>query len=258
MSDANVILILEHLEVRLYTGITDRIEDREIGAFMDSMNFSDLLNASNVAMISGATLNPFLIGLNILVAAIVGVFIASVYRRYFVGVLFQNSFAISIVVATIVTTLVIMVISGNLILSLGMVGALSIVRFRAAIKDPLDVVYLFWAIGSGIAIGVAQYTVVILASIFIAIVLHFIRGMSGKAKPSLLVISSTAGATSDIEAEVMRILKKVTLRSKTKTSVGVELVYEVVIHEDTDSLLNSVISLDPSAEIRVLNYHGNS
>ena len=258
MSDANVILILEHLEVRLYTGITDRIEDREKGAFMDSMNFSDLLNASNVAMISGATLNPFLIGLNILVAAIVGVFIASVYRRYFVGVLFQNSFAISIVVATIVTTLVIMVISGNLILSLGMVGALSIVRFRAAIKDPLDVVYLFWAIGSGIAIGVAQYTVVILASIFIAIVLHFIRGMSGKAKPSLLVISSTAGATSDIEAEVMRILKKVTLRSKTKTSVGVELVYEVVIHEDTDSLLNSVISLDPSAEIRVLNYHGNS
>ena len=225
---------------------------------MDYSNLNEMFQLSNVGMISGATLNPFLIALNILVAALVGLFIAAIYRRYFVGVLFQKSFAISIVLATIVTTLVIMVISGNLILSLGMVGALSIVRFRAAIKDPLDVVYLFWAIGSGIAIGVAQYTVVILASLFIAIVLHFIRGMAVKSKPSLLVISSAEAATTGIEEEVSRKTKVCTLRSKTKTGNGVELVYEVLLGKETDALLDSIILLDPSAEARVLNYHGNT
>lgn len=160
---------------------------------MENLSFNDILEMAKVSMVSGASLNPFLIIMNILVATMLGSFIALVYRKFFVGVLFQKSFALSIILATIVTTLVIMVISGNLVLSLGMVGALSIVRFRAAIKDPLDVVYLFWAIGAGIATGVSQYSVVIIASIFIAIVLYFARNFATKSKPSLLVVSAGGG-----------------------------------------------------------------
>jgi|SaaInl47_10m_RNA_FD_contig_81_253218_length_1580_multi_5_in_0_out_0_2 hypothetical protein len=225
---------------------------------MENLNFNDLLEMTKVSMVSGASLNPFLIMLNIFVATLLGSFIAFVYRKFFVGVLFQRSFAISIILATIVTTLVIMVISGNLVLSLGMVGALSIVRFRAAIKDPLDVVYLFWAIGSGIAVGVSQYSVVLIASVGIAIVLFFARNFATKAKPSLLIITANGNSVNDMEKIFSRINKLSSQRSKSINSNGVEFVYEIDQRVDFDNLRKEVLKADQSAEIRLLNYHGNS
>lgn len=225
---------------------------------MENFNFNDLLEMSKVSMVSGASLNPFLIITNIFVATLLGSFIAIVYRKFFVGVLFQRSFALSIILVTIVTTLVIMVISGNLVLSLGMVGALSIVRFRAAIKDPLDVVYLFWAIGSGIAIGVSQYSVVIIASIGIALVLFFARNFATKSKPSLLVISAGGDFVDDLEKIFADINKLSTQRSKSINSRGVEFVYEIDQRVDFDRIRKEVLKTDQNAEIRLLNYHGNS
>jgi hypothetical protein len=225
---------------------------------MENLNFNDILEMAKVSMVSGASLNPFLIIMNILVATILGSFIALVYRKFFVGVLFQKSFALSIILATIVTTLVIMVISGNLVLSLGMVGALSIVRFRAAIKDPLDVVYLFWAIGAGIATGVSQYSVVFIASIFIAIVLYFARNFATKSKPSLLIVAAGGDHIDDLENIFSKINKSCSQRSKSINSRGVEFVYEIDQRVDFDSVRRDVLNADKDAEIRLLNYHGNS
>ena len=104
---------------------------------------------------------------NLSMSLLLGFVIALVYRKAFVGILFQKSFAVSLVLIALVTTMVIMVISGNLVLSLGMVGALSIVRFRAAIKEPIDIVYMFWAVGVGIANGVGVFSVSIISTIFI-------------------------------------------------------------------------------------------
>jgi uncharacterized membrane protein YhiD involved in acid resistance len=225
---------------------------------MENINFNDLMELSKVSMVSGASLNPFLITINIAISALVGLFISLIYRAFFVGVLYQKSFSVSIIMATIVTTLVIMVISGNLILSLGMVGALSIVRFRAAIKDPLDVVYLFWAIGSGIAIGVVQYSVVVIASIVIAIVLYFVKDLSGKAKPALLVVSCERQKAFEIENLIEKTFVRHVRRSKSATMDNCELVYEVHDKGQFENALKEALLLDESADMRLLNYHGNS
>ena len=108
---------------------------------------------------------------NVLMSFLVGMFIFYLYRKTFHGVLYQLSFNVSLVLACTVTSLMIMTISGNLILSLGMVGALSIVRFRTPIKDSMDLVFLFWAITVGIANGVGYYNISIVGSVMIAIFL---------------------------------------------------------------------------------------
>ena len=136
--------------------------------------------------------------LNISMSFAVGMFIFFVYKRTYQGVLYQKSFNISLVLASVVTSLVIMTISGNLILSLGMVGALSIVRFRTPIKDSMDLVFLFWAISSGIANGVGYYNISIVGSAMIAIFLVFLtRPSSADDETFLLVVQLSASANED-------------------------------------------------------------
>jgi len=136
-----------------------------------SLSFKDILDASAANLSSGSvlTITDVLVGLfaSLLCASI----ISWTYRASYQGVLYQKSFNISLILICLVTTSVIMVISGNLVLSLGMVGALSIVRFRAAIKDPLDIVFMFWAVSVGIANGVANIKVSLTATIVIAILM---------------------------------------------------------------------------------------
>ena len=140
---------------------------------MDNLTFQQILDSSTMSLSSGGVITFAAIMISMVMSLICGLIIAFVYRQAYQGVLFQKSYAIAIVLVCLVTTMVIMVISGNLVLSLGMVGALSIVRFRAAIKDPLDIVYMFWAVGVGIANGVAYFSVSITATIFMALCLFF-------------------------------------------------------------------------------------
>jgi hypothetical protein len=157
-----------------------------------------------------------------------------------------------------VTTLVIMVISGNLILSLGMVGALSIVRFRAAIKDPLDVLYIFWAVGSGIAIAVSQYLVVIVSVITIGAVFGLLSRVSTSKQPKLIVVTSSAAAQKRIEDLILRNDKKVLSRSTQMSDGRSEQVFETTNSFDSQSLLEQLSEIDSTVELRLLNYYGNN
>ena len=125
-----------------------------------NISFKDMIDASAMSLSSGGYLSIIDILVALTASLICSLVIILVYRRTFSGVIFQKSFNLSIVLLALVSTSVIMVISGNLILSLGMVGALSIIRFRAAIKDPLDIIYMFWAITIGIANGVAFFCII--------------------------------------------------------------------------------------------------
>ena len=140
---------------------------------MDQTTFADVLQKSFIAMSMGATdrITTLNILINISMSFLVGMFIFYMYKKTYQGVLYQRSFNISLVLAGTVTSLVIMTISGNLILSLGMVGALSIVRFRTPVKDSMDLIFLFWAISAGIANGVGYYNISIVGSVMIAIFL---------------------------------------------------------------------------------------
>ena len=225
---------------------------------MDQLKFNDLFSQENLALSVDSNLTIALIVFNMLFAGLIGILIAWMYRRFFMGVLFQKSFAVTIIGITMVTTLVIMVISGNLILSLGMVGALSIVRFRAAIKDPLDVLYIFWAVGSGIAIAVSQYLVVLVSVITIGAVFGLLSRVSTSKQPKLIVVTSSASAQKKIEDLILKNDKKVLSRSTQMSDGRSEQVFETTNSIDSQSLLEQLSEIDSTVELRLLNYYGNS
>jgi len=225
---------------------------------MDQLKFNDLFSQENLALSVDSNLTIALIVFNMLFAGLIGTLIAWMYRRFFMGVLFQKSFAVTIIGITMVTTLVIMVISGNLILSLGMVGALSIVRFRAAIKDPLDVLYIFWAVGSGIAIAVSQYLVVLVSVITIGAVFGLLSRVSTSKQPKLIVITSSAAAQKRIEDLILGNDKKVLSRSTQMSDGRSEQVFETTNSIDSQSLLEQLSEIDSTVELRLLNYYGNN
>lgn len=121
--------------------------------------------------------------------------------------LYQKSYAVAIVMTSLVTTMVIMVISGNLVLSLGMVDALSIIRFRAAIKDPLDIVYMFWAVGVGISNGVGYFQVSIVSSVFIALVMLMAKSIPTRARSQLLVVKCDESHKSTLDSVLSDLTK---------------------------------------------------
>ena len=223
----------------------------------NKLSFNEILEASTVSLTSGGSITLAFIITSMTVSLFISGFIASIYRRAYQGVLYQKSFALTIVLVTLVTTMVIMVISGNLVLSLGMVGALSIVRFRAAIKDPLDIVYIFWAVAVGIANGVAYFSVSIISSIFIGICLLLFSKIPSRPRSKLLVINCDTSSVLEIKNMVEKISKKSTLRSHTDKNELCELVFEIMTY-DTNEVFEQIKELKGVQQLRLLNYSANN
>lgn len=221
------------------------------------ISFKEILEASSISLTGGGSITVAFVITSMIISLLMGIFIALIYRKSYQGVLFQKSFAITIVLVTLVTTMVIMVISGNLVLSLGMVGALSIVRFRAAIKDPLDIVYVFWAVGVGIANGVAYFSVSIISSLFIGLSLVYFAKFPSRPKSKLLVINCDKSAATKIENMVSKVSKKNTLRSHTVNNEKSELVFEIVTH-NTNEIFDEIQSSKHVYQFRMLNYSANN
>lgn len=199
---------------------------------MDQITINDVLQKSFIAMTMGSidritTLN---IVINILMSFLIGVFIFYIYKKTFQGVLYQRSFNVSLIIASTVTSLVIMTISGNLVLSLGMVGALSIVRFRTPVKDSMDLVFLFWAISAGIANGVGYYNISVTGSAMIAIFLLILTRFKSESNSYLIVMQLPADSDEEgIMKGLRKITEKVSLKSKTITQESVDLTLEAKI-----------------------------
>ena len=206
---------------------------------MDQVTFADILQKSFISMSMGGTdrITTLNILINVSMSFLVGMFIFYMYKKTFQGVLYQRSFNISLVMASAVTSLIIMTISGNLILSLGMVGALSIVRFRTPVKDSMDLIFLFWAISSGIANGVGYFNISIVGSIMIAVFLLILTKQGkGQADAFLLVLQLTDSAKEkEVLDEIRQHSDKLLIKSKTVSDAGVELTLELrVSGTDTD------------------------
>lgn len=211
-----------------------------------------------MSLSSGGSITFAAIMISMSVSLLCGIVIASVYRQAYQGVLFQKSYAIAIVLVCLVTTMVIMVISGNLVLSLGMVGALSIVRFRAAIKDPLDIVYMFWAVGVGIANGVAYFSVSITATIFMGISLFLMSRFPSRPKQFLLVINTTLNTVDKIVSIVQMHSKKSIIRTQNVNNNNVEIAIEIMGF-NSDELINAINSSSENIEnVRIVNYSANN
>jgi len=216
---------------------------------LDEM-LSDFLNPPSAYLL--LTIDRVL--LSLLVSFIVALFIFYMYRKCFSGVIYTRHFNISLVLVSLVVTLVILPISSSLALSLGMVGALSIVRFRTAIKDPIDVVFMFWAIAVGIISGAGLYMVAIVGSPIIGLFLYVLSRANLRTNdPYLLVIHYTT----DAEAAVQKVLPENKLRSRTVTSAGVELMLEVRMKSKDASKVDELLKIKGVKDAALVSYNAD-
>ncbi len=226
-------------------------------ATQSATNFSDILKNSvlnNFA--SDISLSKILITLGI--AFVIGLFIYLLYKRIFSGVLYSKSFNVSLIGMTMITAVVIIAINSNLVLSLGMVGALSIVRFRTPIKDPTDLIFLFWAAVAGIVTGAGFFTLAIIGSIIVGLVLFFfVKGKTAEA-PYLLVVNCDSDATEQqVHKQVSSAVKRYNVKQKTVTGGNVELTLELRLRDDSSSFVNRLTELNGVRNAVLISYNGD-
>ncbi|MBB4826317.1 putative membrane protein YhiD involved in acid resistance [Sporosarcina luteola] len=223
---------------------------------MDKITFTDIFKSSFLEKTSSFSIIDSLIGL--LAGFFIGLFIYWVYKKTFTGVIYSHSFNIALIVMTMATALIIMGISSNILLSLGMVGALSIVRFRTPIKDPMDIVYIFWAIVSGILCGAGFIPLAVLGSVLIGLVLMLFINRVKIENPYLLVVryDKTAIET-PIEQVVAQHTLKHTIKSKSIMPGGHEITYEVRIKQNDMNFVNTLSHIEGVESAIMLSYDGN-
>lgn len=224
---------------------------------MDTIKFSDIFKSNFLEKTTSFSLIDSIIGL--VVAFFIGLFIYAVYKKTFNGVIYSHSFNISLLIMTMATALVIMGISSNVLLSLGMVGALSIVRFRTPIKDPMDLVYIFWAIVSGILCGAGFIPLVIIGAILIGLVLLIFVNKITVENPYLLIVKFEEElANAEIERIIAAQTKKFALKSKSIMQQNeIETTYEIRVKQNDANLMDELTKVAGVKSAIMLSYDGN-
>ncbi|MBW7474742.1 DUF4956 domain-containing protein [Paenibacillus oenotherae] len=218
-------------------------------------NFGDLFKKSVLELESFKQVALLEIVIALLIAFALGMFIYWTYYKTFRGVVYSHNYNVTFVIMTMLTTLIIMTISTNIVLSLGMVGALSIVRFRTAVKDPMDIMYTFWAVAVGIATGAKIYPIAILGSIAISAVLFFLAKRKGKDAPYLLVIQYEGKANEQVMVTLRRI--KHVLKSKTIRKDMTEMTVELRLKDDNTAFVSELSSFDGVKDVALVSYNGD-
>lgn len=219
------------------------------------MTFNDIFKSSFLEKVSGVSVTDMIIAMAIAFA--LGLFIYIVYKKTFRGVMYSSSFGVSLMAMTLITTLIILAVTSNVILSLGMVGALSIVRFRAAVKEPLDIAFLFWAISAGIVTGAGLIPLAVIGSVFIGIILVIFVNAKTIDTPYIAVISCNNDASEKSAMELLKThTKKQLVKSKTVTSSGIELMVEVKLTGESTEVCNALSALDGVSKVALVSYNG--
>ena len=220
------------------------------------MNFSDIFKSSFIENIASVSMLDMAIAMAL--AFLLGLFIFVVYKKTFNGVMYSSSFGVTLVALTMITTLVILAVTSNVVLSLGMVGALSIVRFRTAIKEPLDIAFLFWAIAVGIVLAAGMIPLAVIGSIVIGVVLLVFVNKKSHFNPYLIVINCDSHNS---EEEAKKYLKdkvnKCIVKSKTAQSGSVELTLEIRLKDDNTDFINELSAMKGINSAVLVSYNGD-
>ena len=195
---------------------------------------------------------------SLLSALFIGLFIFFIYKKTYAGVMYSKPFNTSLVLLSVLTTFVILAVTSNVVLSLGMVGALSIVRFRTAIKEPLDLVFLFWSISVGIILGAGLYALAFLGSVFITVILLVLTGKVDSSSPYILMLQLE---NENAELQATEIIKnrfgKIIVKSKSITDGQPELIYEVKVKNNETSFMNELSAIEGVQNATLVSYNGN-
>ena len=201
-------------------------------------------------------MDPLTLVLTMAIALLVGLGIFYVYKKFYVGVVYDHTFNISLVIMTILVAVIIVTISTNITLSLGMVGALSIVRYRTAIKNPLDLMFLFWAITSGIAIGAQHYYIALITLIFVTLAIVLLKKLKNDEQLYVLIINYDSSM--EVEEEVRRKLADYhgKLRSKIVKNNCTELTMEVRMVVENMNITQPLSSIEGVHDVTLVQYRG--
>lgn len=219
------------------------------------MTFNDVFKSSFLESVTEFSAVDTVIGM--IFALVIGLFIFVVYKKTFNGVMYSTGFAMTLVGLSLVTTLVIMAVTSNVVLSLGMVGALSIVRFRAAIKEPMEIVYLFWAIAVGIVIGAGMIPLAVIGSVLIGVILILFANRRLHDNPYILIFNCVDEKAEETAAHVTKkAVERFVVKSKTVNQAGIEVTAEVRMKDESTSFVNRLNDIEGVDEVTLVSYNG--
>lgn len=214
------------------------------------MTFNDIFKSSFLENITEFSATDTMIAM--VAALVVGMFIFVVYKKTFNSVMYSTGFAM-----TLVTTLVILAVTSNVVLSLGMVGALSIVRFRAAIKEPMEIVYLFWAVAAGIVIGAGMLPLAVIGSGIIGVILILFANRKVHDNPYLLILDCQDENAENAAVSLMKeAVKKYAVKSKTVNAQGIEFTAEIRMKDGETAFVNRLNEITGVENATLVSYNG--
>ena len=220
------------------------------------INFSDVFKSSFLENISSISILDML--LTIALSFGVGLFIFLIYKKTYRGVMYSAGFGTTLIALTMITSTVVLAVTSNVVLSLGMVGALSIVRFRTAIKDPLDIAFLFWSIGAGIILAAGMIPLAVIGSVCIGLILLVFVNKKASSHPYMVVLSC---ADSTAEAKAKEYLEnhalRTTVKSKTAVKGEIEVNIEVRLKDDNTDFINALSEMAGVNSAVIVSYNGD-
>ena len=221
------------------------------------MTFNDIFKSSFLEKATSFNAIDMIIALALAFA--IGLFIFLVYKKTFRGVMYSENFGVSLVAMTLVTTLIILAVTSNVVLSLGMVGALSIVRFRSAVKEPLDIAFVFWSVSVGIVLGAGLIPLAIFGSVFIGIIMLVFVNKKSSDNPYILIVNCTDDNSENLAMNhINKSVKKHVIKSKTvSASNGIELTVEIRLKEMSTKFVNEINNLEGVNNVVLVSYNGD-
>lgn len=221
------------------------------------LNFSDVFKSSFLEKASSFSVIDMVIALGLSFA--LGLFIFLIYKKTFKGVMYSENFGVSLIAMSLITTLIILAVTSNVILSLGMVGALSIVRFRSAIKEPLDIAFVFWSISVGIVLGAGLIPLAVLGSVFIGITLLIFCNKKSHSNPYILIVNcEDENSEKLVMNKLAKSVKKHVIKSKTiAANSGIELSIEIRLKDMTTTFVNEINNIEGVNNVVLVSYNGD-
>ncbi len=220
------------------------------------MTFNDIFKSSFLENVSAVSLLDMALALAL--AFGLGMFIFLVYKKTYQGVMYSSSFGVTLIALTLITTLVILAVTSNVVLSLGMVGALSIVRFRTAIKEPLDIAFLFWSIAIGIVLAAGMIPLAVIGSVIIGIILLVFVNRKSHCNPYIVVIQCD-GHDSETTAKsyLDKVTERCTIKSKSAQKGSLELTMEIRLKNDNTDFINALSEMQGVNSAVLVSYNGD-
>lgn len=220
------------------------------------MTFQDIFKSSFLDNVTAV--NPLDMVIALALAFLLGLFIFFVYKKTFQGVLYSSSFGVTLIALTMITTLVILAVTSNVVLSLGMVGALSIVRFRTAIKEPLDIAFLFWSIAVGIVLAAGMIPLAVLGSVVIGIILLVFVNRKSHVNPYIVVLQCDDAQAEKAATDFLRThTNRLVLKSKSVQKAHIELNAEIRLKDDNTDFINTLSELPGVQSAVLVSYNGD-